>query len=111
VGELVDKGLAQAEREHDRLSLVGLLRVRAQWQAQQRAWPEAHADIERCLAVFATMPFPYAEAQILETWGRIWWDEGKRDEGRKWLSRALELYDGLGAAGGARRVRSLLSEE
>jgi tetratricopeptide (TPR) repeat protein len=82
-GDLISETVVQARARGEVLALVDALRVQGMVLAKQGQGETAEQVLEEGLALARQMPYPYAEARILEQLGRI-------DE-------ALAIFQRLGA--------------
>jgi tetratricopeptide (TPR) repeat protein/transcriptional regulator with XRE-family HTH domain len=80
-----------------RLSLVGVLRVRAMIAIPQGHWREAAAALSEGLALARGMPYPYGEARLLQVAGTLHGVMAERVAARKPLREALTIFQRLGA--------------
>jgi tetratricopeptide (TPR) repeat protein len=62
----VAKALARARREGMRLVLVDALRVQALIDLRRERWDEAERSLEEGLSIARSIPYPHAEARLLE---------------------------------------------
>ena len=63
--------VARLRTHHDHLTLVDALRIEAAVWIRQQRWVEAEAALDEALALARQMPYPYAEAKLLATYGDV----------------------------------------
>ncbi|MGH2389139.1 MAG: tetratricopeptide repeat protein, partial [Chloroflexota bacterium] len=64
--DAVDQTFRRARPEEMRLALVEALRVRVMIALRRERWDEAALSLEEGIALARSMPYPYAEARLLE---------------------------------------------
>ncbi len=108
--KIVEEGVGRARAQGHRIALADALWVRGMVAARQGRWEEAAAALDEGLEVARAMPYPYAEARILEAYGRMHLARGKVEAAREQLGAALAIFDRLGARKDAARVGQVLSD-
>jgi putative transposase len=73
------------------------LQVKARLLTQQDRWEEAAAILHGALAQAQAMPYPYAQARLLQVQGRLHLQRGESDLARARLDAALAIFRRLGA--------------
>ncbi len=91
------EGVERARTQGHRIALADALWVQGMVAARQERWDEAAQFLEEGLAVARAMPYPYAEARTLETYGTLHRTQGAADTARTRLEGALAIFDRLGA--------------
>jgi transposase len=94
----VGQALVRARREDMRLVLVDALRVDAQVAIRQERWAAAARSLEEGLALARAMPYPYAEARLLQVDGLWHAQTGQPAVARVRLEAARALFRQLEAA-------------
>jgi tetratricopeptide (TPR) repeat protein len=94
---VVGQALVRARREDMRLVLVEALRVQALIALRHERWEEATRSLEEGLALARGMPYPYAEARLLQLYGYLRVQKGELEAARDRLAAALALFRRLGA--------------
>jgi tetratricopeptide (TPR) repeat protein len=96
--------------QHNYLNLVDALRLQAAvWNRQER-WDEAEAALEEAFALTREMPYPYAEAKALATYGDLLVACGKPERARDQYEAALAILRPLGEVPCAERIERALAE-
>ncbi|WIG59112.1 MAG: hypothetical protein OJF49_001859 [Ktedonobacterales bacterium] len=95
-GEIVAECVARATSEHIRLALVDALRVRALLAMRAGREAEAATTLEEALTLARAMPYPYAEAKLLYTYGLLAVQQGMADAARERFDAARTLLGRLG---------------
>jgi tetratricopeptide (TPR) repeat protein len=93
---LTEQTIARARGEGDRFALVPALFVQAILAARQEHWPEAVAALEEAQALARAIPYPYAEAKALYTYGQLYAAKGEPAQARETYEQALAILDRLG---------------
>jgi tetratricopeptide (TPR) repeat protein len=107
--ELVAMTITHVRAQHNLLALVDALRVRAMVAIRQGRWAESQADLEEGLALARPMPYPYAEAHLLQVYGRLYIEQGGTVRARERLEAAVAIFRRLGARKEVARTEVLLS--
>jgi len=102
-------GVTRARAEWNRLALADALRVQARVAVEQQAWTEAAQALEEGLALTRRMPYPFAEARLLEVDGALHRAHGETPAAQARLEEALTIFRRLGARTDAERVRQAIS--
>jgi class 3 adenylate cyclase/tetratricopeptide (TPR) repeat protein len=98
VDELADKAVRRAGGAYARIWYMEPLRVKAMARAQEGRWTEAQRMFGEALELARSMPYPYAEANILYHWGGAEAARSDTAAGRAKLEEALAIFRRLGAA-------------
>ena len=101
--------IARAAAQHDRITLVEALRVRAMAHTHLARWSEAERALEEGLSVARGMPYPYAEARLLQVYGLMHLRQGAVRPARARLGAAIALFRQLGAREDVERTEQLLA--
>jgi tetratricopeptide (TPR) repeat protein len=88
---------------------VDALRVEAAVWFRQRRWGEAEADLEEALDLARQMPYPYAEAKLLFTYGDLTSANGRLERAREHYEAALAILRPLGEVPYAGRIERALA--
>ncbi len=102
------EGVTRARAERNRLALADALRVQARVAIAQQAWTEAAQALEDGLALTRRMPYPFAEARLLEVDGALHHAHGETPAAKARLEEALTIFRRLGARTDAERVRQAI---
>ena len=105
VSEAIRRGRAQ----HLRVVLAGALRVQALIAGRQGRVHEAEAALEEGLTLARAMPYPYAEARLLQAYGSLHTERGTPEPARVYLEAALAIFQHLGARKDVERTTHLLT--
>ena len=104
-----EESVKRARTQGHRIALADALWARGMVAARQERWDEAAQSFEEGLAVARAMPYPYAEARTLETYGTMRLAQGDTEMARTWLDAALAIFDRLGARKDAARVEQAIA--
>jgi tetratricopeptide (TPR) repeat protein len=96
--------------QQDHLTLVDALRAQAAVWIQQRRWDEAETALGEALALARQMPYPYAEAKLLSTYGDLLVASGQPVRAREQYAAALAILQPLGEVPYAERIKRALAE-
>jgi tetratricopeptide (TPR) repeat protein len=107
--QTIEQALRRARAEELRLFLVVALWVQALILTRRQEWDAAASALEEGLALARAMPYPYAEALLLHTYGRLHIQRGEGAEARERLEAALASFRRLGARKDVEQVEQLLS--
>jgi Bifunctional DNA primase/polymerase, N-terminal len=99
-----------ARPEEMRLVLVEALRVQALVAIRQERWTDAERDLEEGIVLAQEMPYPYAQARLLEVDGQRHAEQGEWDQAQARLEAALAIFRQLGAVADVRQVERALRE-
>jgi len=99
------EGVTRARAERNRLALADALRVQARVAIAQQAWTEAAQALEDGLALTRRMPYPFAEARLLEVDGALHRAQGETPAAKARLEEALTIFRRLGARKDAERAQ------
>jgi transcriptional regulator with XRE-family HTH domain/tetratricopeptide (TPR) repeat protein len=94
--ELLTRVVECAHGRGERVTLVDLLRVRAQLRLRQARWHDAREAVEESLAFCHAMPYPYAEAKALYVYGQLHAAEGEPELAREQYQAAIAICARLG---------------
>lgn len=103
------ESVGRAREQGHRIALADALWVRGMVAARQEEWEDAVTALDEGLSVARAMPYPYAEARVLETYGMMRHARGETGEAREWLNAALAIFARLGACEDAARVEGLVA--
>jgi tetratricopeptide (TPR) repeat protein len=107
---LATQTVARLRTQHDQLNLVDALRMEAAvWIRQQRLL-EAEAALEEALAIARQMPYPYAEAKALSTYGDLLVARGQPAPAHDRYEAALAILRPLGEVPYTQRIERALAE-
>jgi tetratricopeptide (TPR) repeat protein len=95
--EAAEQAIRRARSEGMRLVLVEALRVQALVALRREQWSEAAGSLEEGLALAREMPYPYAEARLLQVAGALHAQKGKPEAAWERLHAAQELFARLDA--------------
>ncbi|HEV7129487.1 MAG TPA: hypothetical protein VGN32_18780 [Ktedonobacterales bacterium] len=76
---------------------------------RQEHWEDAAHTLEEGLALARTMPYPYAEARLLDAYGRLHAQGGEPEQARERLNAAPAIFRRLGARKDIDRAELLLA--
>jgi tetratricopeptide (TPR) repeat protein len=107
---LATQTVARLRAQHDHLTLVEALRTEAAVWIQQQRWEEAESALEEALQLSRQMPYPYAEAKLLATYGDQLVARGQPDRARDQYAAALAILHSLGERPYAQRIERTLAE-
>ncbi|HVA88309.1 MAG TPA: AAA family ATPase [Chloroflexota bacterium] len=102
--QIIDQALRRTRSEDLNLILVEALRVQAMILMRQGKNEDAEGSLREGLALAHPMPYPYAEARLLHTYGRLHNARGELEPARERLGAALNIFHQLGARRDAERV-------
>jgi tetratricopeptide (TPR) repeat protein len=94
---IISPSIAQAHTQNDRLTLVDALRVQALLAIRQQRWTAAEQALAEGLTLARAMPYPYAEARLLQVHGQLAAQTGHPALARERLEVALTILRRLGA--------------
>jgi hypothetical protein len=108
---LARQTVARCRSHHDRLDLVDALRMQAAvWIRQEQRWADAEAALEEALELAREMPYPYAEAKLLATYGDLLATSGQEAQARDRYDAALAILRLLGEVPYTERIHRALAE-
>jgi tetratricopeptide (TPR) repeat protein len=107
--ETVERVLVRARRGEIRYVLVDALRVQAMIALRQERWGDAACSLEEGLALARCMPYPYAEARLLQVDGLLHAQKGEPEAARERLEAALAIFQRLGARKDAERTEQAIT--
>jgi ATP/maltotriose-dependent transcriptional regulator MalT len=94
---LITDAIRRARAGKYRLYLVDGLRVQALVALRQGQWASAECDLEEGLHLARVIPYPYAEARLLQVYGTLHIEAGKTARAAERLEAALAIFRRLGA--------------
>jgi hypothetical protein len=106
--ETVEAALRRALPEEMRLVVVEALRVQALVALRRERWDAAAVSLEEGLALSRDMPYPYAEARLLQVYGSLHAQHGEPEAARERLEAAQAIFAQLGARQDRARVEQAL---
>ena len=106
--ETVEHSLRRARPEAMRLVLVEALRVQALIALRRERWEEATRSLEEGLELARGMPYPYAEARLLQVSSELHAQRGAQEAARDQLEAARAIFARLGARLDLARVAQTL---
>ena len=109
-GAVVEQALDRARRTNRRVTLVETLWVQLRLETRREQWLQAGTALEEGLALARRLPYPYAEALLLQAGGLLHAQRGDRALARTRLRTALEVFERLGARPLAAHVRQDLMQ-
>ncbi len=109
-GEVADQAARRARVQSHRLALVDALRVQAMVARRQGRWAAAAQALDEGLALARPMPYPYAEARLLEVYGTLYLQQGDCATARVQLEAALAIFRRLGARKDGERVQHTMAD-
>jgi hypothetical protein len=89
--------------------LVEALEVQALIRLRQGRLSDAEEALQEGLQVARAMPYPYAEARLLQVDGQMRAERGAPDQAREQLAAALAIFRRLGARKDIERTEQLLA--
>jgi tetratricopeptide (TPR) repeat protein/transcriptional regulator with XRE-family HTH domain len=92
----LDDGLARAQSQSDRLSLMEVLLVQARVAIHRQRWEAAQSTLESAISLARAMRAPYAEAKALYLYGLLHTAQGEVEPARGRLEAALTILHRLG---------------
>jgi predicted ATPase/DNA-binding XRE family transcriptional regulator len=109
--QVIAEACRQAGARSYRLGLVqSALRVQALVAMQQEEWDKAQAALEEGLTLARCMPYPYAEARLLQVYGQLHLRRSEPGLARERLQVALAIFRRLGARKASERVEQDLGQ-
>ena len=108
--ELAAQTVARLRAQHHRDFLVDALQVEAAIWIRQQRWDEAEAALQEALALARPMPYPYAEAKALSTYGDLLVASGHPEQARDQYAAALAILRRLGEVPYTERIERALAE-
>jgi tetratricopeptide (TPR) repeat protein len=104
----VAQALSRARPEAMRLVLVEALRMQALIALRRERWEEAADSLEEGLALAREMPYPYAEARLLQVYSELHAQTGE-PAARACLEAARAIFARLGARTDTERVERAIA--
>jgi tetratricopeptide (TPR) repeat protein len=93
---LIRDALSDEAMEVERLVLVDALRVQAMIWTRQQRWDEAVGALEEALTLTRAMPYPYAEAKALYSYGQLHVARDESEQAREKYEAALAICARMG---------------
>src|SRR5579872_1452541 len=100
----LEREIPAAQKQEDRLGLVGLLRVQGAVLTVRGRWEEATQAFEQAVSLAQNMPFPWGEGAALYEQGIMLSHRGAANAARRRLEEALVIFRRLGARPHAERA-------
>jgi tetratricopeptide (TPR) repeat protein len=107
---LAKQTMERVRSQHDRLTLLEALGVEAAVCIRQERWDEAEAALDEALALARSMPYPYAEAKLLATYGDMLVAHGQLEQARGQYAAALAILLPLGEVPYTERIERAMAE-
>jgi tetratricopeptide (TPR) repeat protein len=107
---LATQTVTDLREQHDHLSLVDALRMEAAVHIRQLRWDEAEAALEEALALAREMPYPYAEAKALSTYGDLLVVGGQPERAHDRYEAAMTILRSLGEVPYTLQIERALAE-
>jgi tetratricopeptide (TPR) repeat protein/transcriptional regulator with XRE-family HTH domain len=95
--ETIEQALGRARPEGMRLVLVEALRIQAMVALSREQWEAATRILEEGLTLARDMPYPYAEARLLQVYGALHTRKGEPETARERLEAARIIFTRLSA--------------
>lgn len=105
---LVTQAETRGRARNEWLFVVQALRVQAMVACRREQWAEAERALEEGVALARRMPFPHAEARLLQVYGAMHAQKGELASAQHRLEAALVIFRQLGARKDAERVEQAL---
>jgi class 3 adenylate cyclase/tetratricopeptide (TPR) repeat protein/DNA-binding XRE family transcriptional regulator len=105
---LATQTVARMRSQHDRFHLVDALQVEAAVRIRQQRWNDAEARLDEALALARSMPYPYAEAKALATFGDLHLAGGEPERAHDQYEAALAILRSLGEVTCAEQIQRTL---
>jgi tetratricopeptide (TPR) repeat protein len=106
---LVRQIVGYAREAGERFLLANVLWLQALVASQQGCWEEALPTVQEGLALARPMPYPYAEARLLQVYGQLHTQKDEPELARERLEAALAIFRRLGARKDTERTEQLLA--
>jgi uncharacterized protein HemY len=87
------------------------LRVQARLEARRRRWAKAEQALEEALTICRSMPYPYAEAKVLNEYGYLRLQQDLVQEARQRFEAALAICARMGERLYAQHVETALAAQ
>jgi tetratricopeptide (TPR) repeat protein len=94
---LIVGGVERARGQRDNRSLIEWLWLQGMARLCRGCWQEAQCTLDEALMLARGMPYPFAEARLLHTWGLFHLRRGEHGTARDQLQSALTIFRRLGA--------------
>lgn len=104
----IEQALKRAGRQQHRIALADGLWIQAMIATRQEQWPAAMRVLDEGLTLTRSMPYPYAEARLLEAYGALHMRRGEPEPARQQMKAARAVFERLGARRDADRVAESL---
>jgi tetratricopeptide (TPR) repeat protein len=95
--QTIEQALARARPEGMRLVMVEALRIQAMVAMCREHWEAAAPSLEEGLTLARAMPYPYAEARLLQVYGDLHARQGEPEAARERLEAARSIFARIGA--------------
>jgi tetratricopeptide (TPR) repeat protein len=105
---LATQTVTRLREHHDHFDLVDALRMQAAVWIRQERWDEAETDLDEALTLARAMPYPYAEAKALATYGDLMIARGQPARASDHYTAALSILRPLGEVPYAERIQRAL---
>jgi class 3 adenylate cyclase/tetratricopeptide (TPR) repeat protein len=105
---ILREGMSGAATQNNQLARLGWLRLDAMLAARRGNGHQASASFDEAVILGQSMPYPYAVARTLASWGAALIEQGQAREGSERLEAALAIFRRLGAAPNAEQVERAL---
>ncbi len=89
--------IRRARDVNNRFLLVSALRIQAMILTKERRWPEATHALAEGMALARQMPYPYAEARLVQLSGLLHVEQGEPVPAQSQLTNALAIFERLGS--------------
>ncbi len=107
--ETARQAVRRGREQQHRIALVDALRVQAMVALRHGRWTEAEHALEEGHMLARTMPYPYAEARLLQVDGELRRQKGDSVAAREHLEAARTIFQRLGARKDVERVEQDLA--
>jgi tetratricopeptide (TPR) repeat protein len=106
---IIEQALRRVRAEQLRLMLVDVLRVQGLILVRREQWDQAANALEEGTALARAMPYPYAEARLLQVHGQLHAEQGEPEQAQERLEAALAIFRRLGARKDVERTEQVLA--
>ncbi len=107
--DMAAQAVRRATAGSNGMVLADARRVQAMVAIRQGRWAEAAHDLDEGLSLARRLPYPYAEARLLYTYGELHAAQGAAGPARARLEEALAIFRRLGARQDVVRAERLLA--
>jgi tetratricopeptide (TPR) repeat protein len=108
-GEMAHQAVRRGREQREQLALADALRVQGMVLIRLGLHEEARRVLEEGLALARGMPYPYAEARLLDVESRLHQQLGESEPARQRLEEALAIFQRLGARKDVERTEHVLA--